>query len=361
MESLAGIRFLCGDAATANCGVAPAPAPAPAPSWSQLFGAADGTPGGNATCPCGSRIMVRCLACMPGLAAGGCVCVCVCVFGGGGGGGREGSGPPMYHPSVVALLRQLRLNPPRSACTAAATASPHPTPPCYMPPPLITPPCTAPQLVDVYSDPTVVQGGDKGPIFGLDAGCSTGDTLHVSARAGMPCLCLEDGVELWGGSPSLRVCRPGCPVLHHQQFHKYPPPPKKKQKKTKKTRRRKKPPPPTHPALPRLATLPASLPPACPTPLPRCAHPCCSCCPPTSTVGLRPPATWRGSRLRQAPLGPSLTGEGQGERSKAVGGRRGVLLNLPATHAAQVVQADAGAALAIFKAVNSLSVRVGAS
>ncbi|KAL4444915.1 hypothetical protein ABPG77_003965 [Micractinium sp. CCAP 211/92] len=91
VESLAGIRFLCGDAATANCGVAPAPAPAPTPAWSQLFGAADGTPGGNATCPCGSRIM----------------------------------------------------------------------------------------LVDVYSDPTVVQGGDKGPIFGLDAGCSTGDTLNL--------------------------------------------------------------------------------------------------------------------------------------------------------------------------------------
>lgn len=103
-----------------------------------------------------------------------------------------------------------------------------------MPPPLITPPCTAPQLVDVYSDPTVVQGGDKGPIFGLDAGCSTGDTLNVSARAGMPCLCLEDGVELWGGSPSLRVCRPGCPVLHHQQFHKYPPPSQKKKKNKKK-------------------------------------------------------------------------------------------------------------------------------
>lgn len=83
-ESLAGIRFLCGDAATANCA-------APAPAWSQLFGAADGTPGSNATCPCGSRIM----------------------------------------------------------------------------------------LVDVFSDPTVVQGADSGPIFGLDAGCSTGDTLTL--------------------------------------------------------------------------------------------------------------------------------------------------------------------------------------
>ncbi|KAL4448063.1 hypothetical protein ABPG75_005282 [Micractinium tetrahymenae] len=86
-QNLAGMRFLCGDAATANCDAGAAPVP----TWSQLYGAADGTPGSTATCPCGSRIM----------------------------------------------------------------------------------------LVDVYSDPAVVQGSDRGPIFGLDAACSTGDTLTL--------------------------------------------------------------------------------------------------------------------------------------------------------------------------------------